>query len=42
MALQGEVDAWTMTTIIKRPYEFQLLISHKLLFKDLSATVDTH
>lgn len=34
-------DARTMATIIKRPYGFQLRISHKLLTKDLWATFDT-
>ena len=34
-------DARTMATIIKRPYGFQLRISHKLLSKDLWATFDT-
>jgi hypothetical protein len=34
-------DARTMATITKRPYGFQLRISHKLLPKDLWATFDT-
>lgn len=34
-------DARTMATITKRPYGYQLRISHKLLPKDLWATFDT-
>jgi hypothetical protein len=34
-------DARIMATIIKRPYGFQLRVSHKLLPKDLWATFDT-
>jgi len=34
-------DARTMATITKRPYGFQLRISHRLLPKDLWATFDT-